>query len=507
VSPVETTLRFDATAILAGAAAILRFEIKPTEAVVTTATATLFGPSGVVLQATLRDDGLAPDTVAGDRVFAGSATPAVAAASVGRWSAEARAIGEVRGLPFDQAAGAMIDVLAAQPSAQPVSAALSKPRFDGRFTEIAVTADVNVVQAGSFRVAGTLLTPDGAVAGRASTLLPAALVGRQVATLVYPVESLATRGTSGKFRMTDMTLTDVTSAPVVVARQAAVFETAFIDVTTLATPGEPTLQFTSPTASSALASEAFTITWSAADPDDDATISLYLDMDAQGGDGAPVAGARAISEDTGPRSFTLSVAGLPEGQYFVHALIADDETVRSVYASAPLRVGLDTDGDGLLDVYEAAHGLNPASHDSEADLDVDGLTNGLEAGLGSLPEDADTDGGGEPDGRELRHGRDPLIAGDDVRLPGAAHVVGDVFPAGAPNGKVTVGDLVLAFRLHAGTPAPTSLQRLVLDFVPAALISSAPTPPRYRQVGDGVLAPADLKAIVDEALGKRVTNE
>ena len=73
----------------------------------------------------------------------------------------------------------------------------------------------------------------------------------------------------------------------------------------------------------------------------------------------------------------------------------------------------DTDGDGLLDVYEAANGLDPEVNDAGEDPDGDGLANLQESLAGTHPREADTDGDGLDDGAEAAAGSNPLTADTD----------------------------------------------------------------------------------------------
>ena len=78
----------------------------------------------------------------------------------------------------------------------------------------------------------------------------------------------------------------------------------------------------------------------------------------------------------------------------------------------------DTDGDGLPDGWESAHGMDPLANNwtdedsrtnADADPDHDGLTNAQEAALGLDPFQPDTDGDSMDDGWESRHGFDPTV--------------------------------------------------------------------------------------------------
>ena len=87
-------------------------------------------------------------------------------------------------------------------------------------------------------------------------------------------------------------------------------------------------------------------------------------------------------------------------------------------SASPAEVRIDTDGDGLADahdtdddndgmpdVYELAHGLDPLDDgDAALDADGDGLTNAEEYEAGTDAQNADTDGDGHPDSADA----DPL---------------------------------------------------------------------------------------------------
>jgi RHS repeat-associated protein len=62
--------------------------------------------------------------------------------------------------------------------------------------------------------------------------------------------------------------------------------------------------------------------------------------------------------------------------------------------------GLDTDGDGLPNAWEIAHGFNPSDPSDSSDPDCDGLTNFEEYQLGLDPRDPDSDRDGLVDGHD-----------------------------------------------------------------------------------------------------------
>ena len=86
----------------------------------------------------------------------------------------------------------------------------------------------------------------------------------------------------------------------------------------------------------------------------------------------------------------------------------------------------DTDGDGMNDAWELAHGFNPklnnnlagpANQNPNADPDGDVLTNQEEEQLGTNPNNIDTDGDGVDDGVEVGQGSNPNDPNDSQPPP------------------------------------------------------------------------------------------
>jgi hypothetical protein len=90
-------------------------------------------------------------------------------------------------------------------------------------------------------------------------------------------------------------------------------------------------------------------------------------------------------------------------------------------------VKLDSDGDGMPDMYEIAHNLNPAVNDANGDPDNDGLSNLKEYQAGTDPQNADTDGDGLKDGVETNTGK-YVSASDTGTDPLKADTDGDGLP-------------------------------------------------------------------------------
>jgi hypothetical protein len=465
-------------------------------ATVDVARATLLSPDSVSTVVPLADDGLGADATAGDAVYSGSLNLPMRASAVGRWTAAGELAGSVQGFAYERAATLVFDLNASEiRSLDSFSQSLSDPGGDGVIDALAIDLDVEITEPGTYLVAGKLSAPGGQDAGEASAVLEAVGAGALSATLSFPGEAVSASGASGKFTMSELVLGKLEPVPTIVSEQQDVFETPALDMAQFAVRSRPGLRLTAPNAESPLADESFTITWEDTDPDSDATITLFLDDDGNGFDGQVIAGAEALSENDEADAFVVDISSFADGLWFVHALIDDGEHAEAVYAPAALRIGRDTDGDGLLDSVEISLGLDPLTADSSADDDGDRLTNAFEVAFGTLPAVADTDGGGEKDGRELLYGREPRVSGDDVVLAPDA-VLGDVGPPLGPDGAVSISDVVRMLRLSVAVVVPTPEDVVRGDLAPAVSVDPGITPEPLLRVGDAELTVADVLLVL-----------
>jgi hypothetical protein len=131
----------------------------------------------------------------------------------------------------------------------------------------------------------------------------------------------------------------------------------------------------------------------------------------------------------GSNGLPLQIGGNPEvpdntfygliDEVAVWSRAMDEGEVRRIWnngegALVPFLIaGIDSDGDGMSDVYENAHGLNPALNDAGLDSDGDTLSNITEHDAGSHPGEPDTDGDGLRDDAELAAGTSTLTPDTD----------------------------------------------------------------------------------------------
>jgi hypothetical protein len=147
---------------------------------------------------------------------------------------------------------------------------------------------------------------------------------------------------------------------------------------------------------------------------------------------------------------------------------------------SPLTPFADTDGDGIPNDLETFYSLDPNVSNAGMDSDGDGPLDLLEAEAAASPVVADSDGAGERDGREMFYGRSPSNTCDDVVVSG---VLGDVAPPGGGNGVVTIADVVRLLRFSVQLETPTPGEQVLGDMAPAELVDPLAVPPHWRRHG------------------------
>jgi len=129
----------------------------------------------------------------------------------------------------------------------------------------------------------------------------------------------------------------------------------------------------------------FVIQWQDADPDDDAVISLFYDTDDKGYDGLPLAGG--LSEDDQTNQFTWVLDDVPEGEYWIYALIDDGHDFPqftyasgSVYVESPFS-DQDINQDRVVNAVDVQLVINDAlglAPPYDCDVNNDNVTNAVD---------------------------------------------------------------------------------------------------------------------------------
>lgn len=98
----------------------------------------------------------------------------------------------------------------------------------------------------------------------------------------------------------------------------------------------PYFEFVSLATAEENTTETYHIQWLDQDGDSNASISLYYDTDAVGADGTLI--TDNLSEDDRSNSHLWDIAPLPEGFYFIYAIIDDGQTSSTVYSDNSLLI-------------------------------------------------------------------------------------------------------------------------------------------------------------------------
>jgi PGAP1-like protein/IPT/TIG domain/Bacterial TSP3 repeat len=287
---------------------------------------------------------------------------------------------------------------------------------NGLFDSVNWSFAIDVPAAGHYVAFGDLAAPDGTVVASAETAIDPTASGPQALTLVFSGQQLYHGGRPGPYSLQNLRVTMETAAgPQLAGRFSPTVVTTgpYWSWLVFESDASPGFTWVSPVTITATSASSFLLAWSLADGNGATTIDLFYDQVGSGFDGVPiVAGLGGVNGST---SYTWDMSALADGIYYVYALVRNGAASQAVYGGSVQKV-TDSDGDGMPDAWETAHGLNPHdAGDAYMDPDGDGLSNVEEYRHGTDPQVADADGGGESDGSEVDNGRDPTNAGDDVR--------------------------------------------------------------------------------------------
>jgi hypothetical protein len=148
----------------------------------------------------------------------------------------------------------------------------------------------------------------------------------------------------------------------------------------------PTITITKPAAAEPLFyGGIYTIQWTAADPDSNATITLGYDtIRVTNCNSTQI--ATGITEHDGSDSYSWNITNLAQGTYYIYALITDGTTNVCRYGASPLTKNNssgDVNGDGIVDIADALRALRIADgmiQPTSADIshaDVAPIVNGV----------------------------------------------------------------------------------------------------------------------------------
>ncbi len=156
------------------------------------------------------------------------------------------------------------------------------------------------------------------------------------------------------------------------------------------------------------------------------------------------------------------------------------------YGTDPSRP--DTDGDGAPDGWEIHHRLDPLVADSDEDNDCDGLNNLDEYLYGSDPNNADTDGDGMVDSWEVMYGLNPTKndAYEDPNEDGLSNI-DEYFIGTYPNDSDTDNDMFndgLEYRLNTD-PIKWYISPFTVYCVPVLLFPIVLHVDRKRELSGG----------------------
>jgi len=142
----------------------------------------------------------------------------------------------------------------------------------------------------------------------------------------------------------------------------------------------------------------------------------------------------------------------PDAEYYFAIRATDGAgnlSSLTTLSSPVISQSTDTDGDGMPDLWESSHGVNPNVNDAMNDDDGDGLTNIQEYQYHTDPKNSDTDGDGYSDKDEIAKGTDPTDFKSHINL--SSNTPGDL----DCDDNVTLSDAIIALRIVSSIDPPS----------------------------------------------------
>ncbi len=360
----------------------------------------------------LQDDGLSDDGAAGDGVYGGSFTTG----DPGEYTVVVTASGSSLLGNFDRQAVATFSVGARGSTISgPFMESAPDADGDGRYDSLDWSFAASLPAAGDYTCLGDLLATDGSFVTQAIARVTADAGGTYPVTLSFSGLEIYRKAKLGPYTLSNLRVTGGTPEGERLSGRLAdtvVSGGPYWSWMSFQRDVDPQLTWVRPAGEEAVAGNSVELQWNVFDGNGAMTLDLYYDTTGSSFSGTPI--VTGLASTQGTMTYTWDMSGLPDSVYFVYARVRNGEYSDAIYGGSFRRL-LDSDGDGLPDTWETAHGLNPSSSaDAYLDPDGDGLSNFDEYPNGTDPQDADTDHGGESDLSEAVNGRDGTDPADDV---------------------------------------------------------------------------------------------
>jgi pimeloyl-ACP methyl ester carboxylesterase len=411
-SPVHLDVDTTNVPALAGETVRIRATVSNDAGTVTgaAAIANVIAPDGTARAVRLGDDGSDSDDVAGD----GTAGGVVSFDAPGEYVLQVSASGSAAGIAYSRQTDVTISVGPAEVTfGGPYVEAAPDADADGHFDMLTWTFSPVFTRAGRFTISAELLAKNGTSIAHASTSVVAGAAGAVPLTLSFDGPAIYRSALDGPYTLSALrAFADDDGGIRGRSDVAPISAGPYWSWMSFTRDSSPRLTWVDPAINVPTTSSHYRLQWAISDGNGGTKIDIGYDMTGSGFAGQVIAADVPATQGVMTRDFDLSA--LPDGEYFFYARIRNGDYSNAVYGGSVEKI-TDSDGDGMADGWERAHGLDPAQPaDALLDPDHDHLANADEYATGGDPHAVDSDGGGESDGSEAANGRDVADGGDDV---------------------------------------------------------------------------------------------